>query len=556
MSNRPLIAFATSGKAPILSYNVPEPISYFGSNIIELEIPKDQFTYAGYLPPVEDPESITLEQVLSAMRADFKNERLFPSLGADLRFFETIKDQQYIYIGNQEFPADTTTVIVPPEIQPSSFTFPASPGIRYLRFENAQLARVSDALRELRPQVILDNLRKGLRLRVFHNTATKQLDCRFVDPKDSKPRLAIVETYRLTSYLGDYGAGRVVQTFSLLPSEKARIAIQTYTKTTSKRNEASSILDSYSRESADDFERAVKSEQTDKQESQRRDEWHVDAQVSNNWGFMSAKLSAGYAGSASAGREQFARDVSNVTKKCSSRASNKRDIQIEQRSQTQVELGQSESSEREIHNLNTGRVLSFVFRQMNQEFISILHLIDAHVAFFDAAVPNSLRLIELPELERFLESTVETSARAGIVEAIATILSNVFDAHGNRISLVEKVKLGDGPHEYLRVRRDLVSTHEERFPVPGIILSASRNVLRTDGLIVEAVLGAGEGLDTYARGLQEEQVRTRRLANELLAVQVEREKLAQKLLSADDTDGAALFEAAFHKTSLSSPPTP
>lgn len=553
MAEQPLIAFAESGKAPILSYNVPEPISYFGSNVIELEVPRDQFSYASFIPRVEDPESITLDQVLSAMRADFKNERLFPNLGVSLRFFETLEDRQYIYIGNAEFPHDKTTVIVPPEIQPDTSTYPANPGVKYLRFTSQQLAGVSEGLRELKPQTILDNLRMGFRLRIFHNTATKQLDYQFIHPRDSKPRLAIVESHRLTSYLGDYGAGRVVQTFSLLPGEKARIAIQTYTKTMSKRNEASSFLDSYSKESADDFERAIKSEQTDKQESQRRDEWHVDAQVSSNWGFMSAKLQAGYAGSASAGREQFSKDVMNATRKCSSRASNKRDIQIEQRSQIQTELGEQESSEREIHNLNTGRVLSFVFRQMNQEFISILHLFDAHVAFFDAAVPDSLRLIELSELDRFLEGTVKAEAQAGIRDAITTILSNVFDAEGNRLSLVEKVKLGGGPLEYLRVRRDLVSKHEGRIPVPGIILSASRNVLRTDGLIVEAVLGAGEGLDAYARGLQEEQVRSRRLANELLATQIEREKLAQKLLSASDADGAAMFEAAFHKTALANP---
>lgn len=556
MTRQPLIAFAGSGKAPVLSYNVPEPISYFGSNIVELEVPREQFTYAGFVPPVENPESITLDQVLSAMRADFKNEKLFPGLGADLRFHETIKDKQYIYIEPAEFPDESTTVIVPPEVQPNVWSLPAHPGVKNLRFTSEHLAGVSGALWALKPQTILDHLRKGLRLRVFRNTVTKQLEYEFIDPRNSKPRLAIVESYRLTSYLGDYGAGRVVQTFSLLPGEKTRIAIQTYTKTTSKRNEASSILDSYSRESADDFEQAVKSEQTDKQESQRRDEWHVEAQVSSNWGFVSAKLSAGYAGSASAGREQFARDVRNATTKSSSRASNKRDIQIEQRSQTQAELGDQEHSEREIQNLNTGRVLNFVFRQMNQEFISVLHLFDAHVAFFDAAVPDSLRLLELPELDRFLEGIIKAEARAGIRDAITTILSNVFDAEGNRLSLVEKVKLGDGPVEYLRVRRDLVSKYQDRIPVPGIILSASRNVLRTDGLIVETVLGVGEGLDAYARGLQEEQARGRRLANELRAAQLEREQLARELLDKSDADGAGLFDAAFNKTALSRPPAP
>jgi hypothetical protein len=39
------------------------------------------------------------------------------------------------------------------------------------------------------------------------------------------PRLMIVEIYRLSSFLGNYGAGRVVKTFSLLPGEKTKISV-------------------------------------------------------------------------------------------------------------------------------------------------------------------------------------------------------------------------------------------------------------------------------------------------------------------------------------------
>jgi hypothetical protein len=98
-----------------------------------------------------------------------------------------------------------------------------------------------------------------------------------------------------------------------------------------------------------------------------------------------------------------------------------------------------------------------------------------------------------------------------------------------------------------------VSSFEDRLSVPGIILSASKHVLRTDGLIVEALLGAGEGLDEYSQGLQFEQLRAKELANDRLQAKLARGFLAHKIASEGDSEGAELFEQAFHKTGLSTP---
>jgi hypothetical protein len=39
-------------------------------------------------------------------------------------------------------------------------------------------------------------------------------------PQDTTPRIFVIEEYTTASYLGDYGAGKVLNTFSLLPGEK------------------------------------------------------------------------------------------------------------------------------------------------------------------------------------------------------------------------------------------------------------------------------------------------------------------------------------------------
>ena len=45
-------------------------------------------------------------------------------------------------------------------------------------------------------------------------------------------RLLIVETLNLSSFLGNFGAGRVLKTYSLLPGESASISVKSYTRTT------------------------------------------------------------------------------------------------------------------------------------------------------------------------------------------------------------------------------------------------------------------------------------------------------------------------------------
>jgi hypothetical protein len=52
VANEPLIRLEPGGRAPILSYNVPEPTSYAGRNFIELDYSTDFFTEKAFeIPP-------------------------------------------------------------------------------------------------------------------------------------------------------------------------------------------------------------------------------------------------------------------------------------------------------------------------------------------------------------------------------------------------------------------------------------------------------------------------------------------------------------------------
>jgi hypothetical protein len=69
--------------------------------------------------------------------------------------------------------------------------------------------------------------------------------------------------------------------------------------------------------------------------------------------------------------------------------------------------------------------------------------------------------------------------------------------------------------------------------------------MRTEGIIVEALLGQGEGLDTYSKGLQEQAVRAKTIENDRQDAAVQREKLAQSVIAEEATTKADLFAKVF-----------
>ena len=91
----------------------------------------------------------------------------------------------------------------------------------------------------------------------------------------------LIEHYKVCAYLGDYGAGKTVRTFSLLPGERTTISVKSYRDKTSSYTKSSTtnsneytstyyeddevstsvksenILDSYSQYSADQLQSQI-----------------------------------------------------------------------------------------------------------------------------------------------------------------------------------------------------------------------------------------------------------------------------------------------------------
>ena len=114
---------------------------------------------------------------------------------------------------------------------------------------------------------------------------------------DKRPRLLLLESYRLESHLGQYGAGRILNTFTLLPGEKTTISIRTYTRTETEAKRASSIFDTVTEESTKDFENSMMNEQSDKSNYQESFGYEISARAQASWGWGSAGISASVRGS-------------------------------------------------------------------------------------------------------------------------------------------------------------------------------------------------------------------------------------------------------------------
>jgi hypothetical protein len=212
-NNEPMIRLDPGGKAPILSYNVPEGTAYSGRNFIELDFPPEFFKPAVKKKPpatartsVKNLDVATIKSaVVTGMKSGFSDTKLFPNIR--------------LTSGALRFAEQSAT-----------------------RLAAISSSRISERLAQLDPEEVAAMMQSGKRLNVYRSMFGT-LQYNYIDePVVVRPRLLIVETYRLSSYPGAYGAGKVLKTFSLLPGEKTKISVKTYQKRESDSKTASSLL--------------------------------------------------------------------------------------------------------------------------------------------------------------------------------------------------------------------------------------------------------------------------------------------------------------------------
>jgi hypothetical protein len=300
----------------------------------------------------------------------------------------------------------------------------------------------------------------------------------------------------------------------------------------------------------------LQEEQSDKQNSAKTTEYFVEGEASANWGWGSASVKAGFKESSNSSREQFSKNVSNAVSKHSNKASAKRDVQVNTSYEVKEENGEETSIEREIQNINLSRTLNFVFRQMNQEYITVLHLVDVRIAFFNG-LPESRIEVPLSSMDDLLDKVLEPAKKVEVRDYIVNQLKKVRDANGNYVSFIEDAKddVAGIKQEYFRVsnieqeyeKPVIAGSSTLKFKVKGVITSATLSIMRTEGIIVEAMLGEGLALDRYATQLQELEVEKKKYEIAKLKAEAERVELINKIAKENDKDKAEVLKSLLHQ---------
>jgi len=369
----------------------------------------------------------------------------------------------------------------------------------------------------------------------------------------ANPRFVIVEHYRLSSHFGDYGAGRTVKTFSLWPGEETTLYVRSWRRTEQRFKEASTIFDSYTTEAATDFQSSLDNENTDRTAQKKTSQWKAEGGLGLNLGIFKIGGGGGGGGTSESAHETLAKTVSKVATHHASKASAKRDTTISTEVETSEAAEFETITERHVKNVNQSRVLNLVCRELNQEFRTYLALIDVTIAFAnDRMIYEEVPLCDVDRLlNKYLRDTwggappagADPNPRRHVKDLLWQQLNRVKDFQGNLKPFIEEVQdpLG-GTYWRVRHRFDPDAAHpfypEGNVPVEGIVLDLSVHTVRTDGIIIDALLGHGVALDNYALGTQQEVLREKQLNNA-------RTEMALNLIELGDADKIKAFQALF-----------
>lgn len=379
----------------------------------------------------------------------------------------------------------------------------------------------------------------------------------------SRAELMLIEVYGVSSFMGNYGVGRTVRTFTLLPGEETRISLKTWRSSETTIREASSIVDSQSESASERFGEKVQDETSTQSTSSKKEHWYAEAEASASWGFGSASVKGGGGGEYQSGREEFAKRASEATSAHAREASSKRDTSVSSSSEQTVKSGAESLTERVIRNVNMRRTLNFVFRELNQEYTTLLHLKDIRIAFTNGR-QGSYDEAPLSGLRQFLDKYVASAQVEATAQAILKVAGTVFDSNDAPVRTIERIEMNpdgaswtktaakpvngefpvppsDGSWFYRFRRGPLEQPSTAKHPVDGVVMRQTSIVMRTDSVVIEALLGQADALDAYAMVAQEAASQAKQLANE-------REVLAQQTLAAisDAEKRAAAFAAMFN----------
>jgi hypothetical protein len=485
-----MVAYGT-GKAPTLNYRVPQKTSFTTYGDVGLNLPSDWFT--ANATEVTQYTNMTAAEIASML----KSKNAFPTKNKPLVL------KNFTAIDKTAVTASTNTPI------------DATPGggdLTLLETFTASAATTSseDAYLSKLAQVLKD----GNSVQVVGTFGDFDTDVIVTGrPATPQPRLFIIEEYKTASFLGDYGAGETVKTFSLLPGEKTTITVKTFKEKTSTQSRAENLMDSFSENSAKDFEKTLQDERQTQNQNASSKATAIGGSVGFKIGPFGAGGNANRNSTASSTRTANTNSLSKSLEKHTDSTNASRQMSVNTTTNDSFKESVEESTVRELVNPNVSRVLNFVFRQLLQEYISVTYLSDIKIAYTNGH-PESFIVLPIEELDELLDKVIVDSKKQLVRDKIWNEYASIEGLSNPSVTFLEsktKKNFDGADMPFFTKKKALTDTFKRLnmdgdnmlYPVNGVVLRADVNTLRTDSFVVDALLGQGEALDCFNSHVQE-----------------------------------------------------
>ncbi|MFN3317084.1 MAG: hypothetical protein ACK40K_09750, partial [Raineya sp.] len=210
--------------------------------------------------------------------------------------------------------------------------------------------------------------------------------------------LVVIEEYKTVSFLGNYGAGKTLKTFTMLPGEETTIAIRTYREESSTQSRSDNVVDSFSESSAKEMEKLLETENSNStQDSTQKSK-------SANVSLSFPKIGGGASASKSSQsvRQANTKSLSKALEKSVENSNSSRNVSVNTSSSITAKEGEEETVTRRLKNVNQSCTLNVVFRQLLQEYITITYLDNIKVGFANGH-PELDDIVPIEELDSLLK---------------------------------------------------------------------------------------------------------------------------------------------------------
>jgi hypothetical protein len=343
------------------------------------------------------------------------------------------------------------------------------------------------------------------------------------------PQIAIVETWQISSFLGTYGLGRTLQTFTLLPGEQTTITVDTWRTDAASREDSSSIFDSCDVASQDRFTSSLGTQADVATQDQSGWSASLGFQTSGSASYFglisgSVSMNAGLAANGQDARQSFSSSVSSASREHAAQVNSSRNQAVSQNTTDTVQSGTSTSTVRTISNTNLRRVLNFVFRELNQEYQTVTALRGISLVFYNGQ-PGSAEIAPLYQLRDFIGKWIVADQAETVARAILALICQCVDDESNPQTMLQVGERQGGVYTWAdaqlavdgtidfngsvlgedvswRIKPGPIGQQNQADQVTGVVTARDTIVLRTDNVVGEALLGKADALDPYASALQ------------------------------------------------------